>query len=298
MTSRFRGAFAVDIAACVLLSVVAPVAVAQTSAETNPELGKKVYEKICADCHGPKGQGNGPKAKRLGFFPRDFSLGTFKCRCTPSGQPPTDEDLFRTVTRGLPGTPMIAHEKMLSEQERWAVVRFIKTLSPKFSAPNLPACAQIPQQPPPASQLAVEGQHLYRLMQCGKCHGVSGRGDGPAASTLKDDWGRPIKPYNFVVAGNFKCGNDDRDLYRTLRTGLAGSPMPSFAAALLFAGDEFSPAGLEALGDATEIKELTQYLRGQPDAAALKAMSDQARQEVSSTRTWALVQYLRTLLAR
>jgi hypothetical protein len=67
----------------------------------------------------------------LTFAPRNFTLGAFKWRCTPSGQPPSDEDLFRTVTKGLPGTPMEAHRKDLTEQERRAVVLFVKTLSPK-----------------------------------------------------------------------------------------------------------------------------------------------------------------------
>ncbi len=280
-----------------VLTALPTIAGAQGPAGMDRELGKKVYDRVCAECHGRTGRGDGRTAKRLGFYPRDFTLGAFKCRCTPTGQPPTDEDLFRTVTRGLLGTPMIANGKTLTEQERWAVVGFIKTLSSKFSGDNA-RCDPIPQPPPLSPQRVAEGKHVYRLMQCGKCHGATGRGDGPAAPTLKDDWGRPIKAYNFVEAGNFKCGNDDRDLYRTLRTGLTGSPMPSFTAALMFSRDDFSPASLQALGNADEVKELMQYLQGQPDASTLRAMPEQAKQDLSSARTWALVQYLRSLVAR
>lgn len=261
------------------------------------QLGRTVYQKVCAECHGSKGRGDGKKAKELGFAPRNFTLGAFKCRCTPSGQPPTDEDLYRTVTRGLPGTPMTAHDKDLTEQERRAVVEFVKTLSPKFSG-NLPACEPLPNPPPALPELVAEGKHLYRLMQCGKCHGVGGRGDGPAAATLKDDWGRPIEPYDFVDRREFKCGNDDRDLYRTLITGMTGSPMPSFAAAFGFAKGDFPPENLRPLGGPNEAKELQAYLDGQPDAATLKAMGATERRVLVSRRAWALIQHLRSLVTR
>ena len=42
----------------------------------------------------------------LRLFPRDLSLASFKCRCTPSGALPTDQNLLRTLTQGMPGTPM------------------------------------------------------------------------------------------------------------------------------------------------------------------------------------------------
>lgn len=262
------------------------------------QLGRTVYQKVCEECHGSKGRGNGEKAKKLGFSPRDFTLGAFKCRCTPSGQPPTDEDLYRSVTRGLPGTPMEAHRRDLTEQQRRAVVQFVKTLSPKFSAGNLAACESSPDPPSTAPGLVAEGARLYRLMQCGKCHGPGGRGDGPAAATLKDDWGRPIKPYDFVESRDFKCGNDEGDLYRTLRTGMTGSPMPSFNEALSFARDSFTPDNLRTLGDPNQVGALQAYLATQPDAAALRGMAPDERQALVNRRTWALVEYLRSLLAR
>ena len=66
-------------------------------------------------------------------------------------------------------------------------------------------------------------------MQCWKCHGVDGRANGPSASTLQDDLGRPILPYNFTSGDRPKCGSTDADLYRIFMTGLDGTPMPSFA---------------------------------------------------------------------
>ncbi|MBI3108144.1 MAG: c-type cytochrome [Candidatus Rokubacteria bacterium] len=79
--------------------------------------GKAVYVKRCLACHGEKGDGKGPVAPYLEPRPRDFVAASFKLRTTESGEPPTDEDLFRVVTRGVPGTAM-AGWTTLSEQER------------------------------------------------------------------------------------------------------------------------------------------------------------------------------------
>ena len=194
--------------------------------------GRKVFEDHCAKCHGRTGKGDGPDARRLGFHPRDFTLGAFKCRCTLSGKPPTDEDLRRTIASGMPGTPMVPLPE-LSREERDAVIEYVKTLSPGFRS-QVQDCDVVPQPPQPTPAMVDEGRQLYEKMQCGKCHGAAGRGDGPAAPTLVDDWGQPIKPYNFVALKKFKCGNDDADLFRTLMTGMTGSPRPSFADALAF----------------------------------------------------------------
>ena len=66
-------------------------------------------------------------------------------------------------------------------------------------------------------------------MECWKCHGQEGRGDGPSASTLTDSNDQPIKPYNFYTGYRFKCGTTNHDLYKIFMTGLDGTPMPSFA---------------------------------------------------------------------
>jgi cytochrome c oxidase cbb3-type subunit 2 len=53
--------------------------------------------------------------------------------------------------------------------------------------------------------------------------------NGPSASTLTDDLGRPILPYNFTDGSRPKCGDTDQDIYKIFMTGLDGTPMPSFA---------------------------------------------------------------------
>ncbi len=227
------------------------------------QVGKEVYEKNCQKCHGATGKGDGPDAVKLGFHPRDYTLGAYKCRCTGEGQPPADEDLMRTVTRGMPGTPMLAFEKLLTPDQRAAVVQYIKTLSPAFKSGNAASCPAPPVAPASSPELLAEGKEMYTKMGCGQCHGASGRGDGPSAASLKDAWGNPIKPYNFVVMKRFKCGGDPQDLYRTLQVGLAGTPMPSYRDALA--------------------------------ADAPATLSPKQKTDLIDRRTWAMVQYVLSL---
>ena len=77
----------------------------------------------------------------------------------------------------------------------------------------------------------AKGQEWYREAECGKCHGESGEGDGADTDKLKDDWGQPIKPADFTT-GRFKSGPGPSDLYRSIATGIGGTPMPSFSDSL------------------------------------------------------------------
>src|SRR6185503_3474723 len=55
-----------------------------------------------------------------------------------------------------------------------------------------------------------------------------GRGDGPSAPTLMDDWGHPIRPADLTQSWTFRAGSSREDIFRTMTTGLNGTPMPSF----------------------------------------------------------------------
>ncbi len=63
-------------------------------------------------------EGFGPAAVWAQAKPgeRDFTLGAYKFRTTGSGEPPTDEDLFRIVTRGVPGTAMSGWTTLSAEE--------------------------------------------------------------------------------------------------------------------------------------------------------------------------------------
>ena len=74
-----------------------------------------LYRARCAVCHGAEGRGDGPAGALLTPPPRDFTSGVYKFRSTPSGTLPTESDVFRTISRGLPGTAMPPFADLLSE---------------------------------------------------------------------------------------------------------------------------------------------------------------------------------------
>jgi mono/diheme cytochrome c family protein len=76
----------------------------------------------------------------------------------------------------------------------------------------------------------ARGKVVYEQMKCAECHGVDGKGDGPSASTLRDNWGNVILPRDFTKGGTeMKSGPAPQDLYKAFSTGLDGTPMPSYA---------------------------------------------------------------------
>ena len=193
-------------------------------------LGQEVFVDHCAGCHGARGDGAGRAATFLSPLPRDFTAGVFKFRSTPSGSLPTDGDLFRTITRGVRWTAMPTwHE--VPDKQRIAVVAYLKTLSKRWTEDAVEPA--IPLSPPPRAtpELLARGKALYAQAKCAECHGEGGRGDGPSAEALQDDFQRPIRPTDFT-RGQLKGGGSVSDVYRTMTTGLDGTPMPSFADAM------------------------------------------------------------------
>jgi mono/diheme cytochrome c family protein len=197
----------------------------------NAAAGKEDYRRWCIGCHGKEGNGQGENAPYLDPKPRDFTEALFRWRSTPTGTLPTDQDLYDTVTRGVVDTLMPTW-RPLTPQTRVDLVAYIKTFSPKFQTQKAGTPITIPPEPPQTIDSVLHGRQLFDQMQCWKCHGPEGRGDGPSAITLTDDKGEPIRPYNFHDGTRFRCGETNEDLYKIFMTGLDGTPMPSFADSL------------------------------------------------------------------
>jgi mono/diheme cytochrome c family protein len=213
----------------VLGLALAAAAAAAHVADPMVEEGATTYARYCSGCHGPAGDGHGPGADMLIVKPRDFTRGVFKFRSTSAGTLPTDDDLFRTITRGVYRTSM-PEWSLLGERERRALVAYVKTFYPKWAERGPGPVIPIP--PRPASfgspEAVARGKELYALLECSTCHGASGQGDGPSAKTLSPDaWGNPQHPFNFTK-GRLKSGAAPEDVYRTFMTGLNGTAMPSY----------------------------------------------------------------------
>jgi cytochrome c oxidase cbb3-type subunit 2 len=194
--------------------------------------GAADYRRYCVGCHGDLGDGNGENAAwfdtPLYQKPRNFQLGIFKCRSTPSGTLPTDQDLYDSITRGFDRSNM-PQWNTLSKQERADLVAWVKHYSPRWAGEKPGDPIPIPPEPEVTADRIKAGRDVFARVQCWKCHGVAGQANGPSASTLADDLGRPIAPFNFTEGARPKCGDTDKDIYRIFMTGVDGTPMPSFA---------------------------------------------------------------------
>ncbi len=214
------------------------------------EAGKRVYFTKCVWCHGVDGAGDGPAADRLWPRPRNFNQGTFKIRHTASGELPLfdakkpvkgQNDLFETVTHGLPGSAMPSWEGILTDEQRLQVLSFVTNQLVKdrkfddkvTETQTVLNMDELSKTQIKATAESIEkGKQLFVDKKCFECHGAEGRGDGNAFN-LKDDWGFAIQPANQRKCWNFRGSRQDpydvKNIFRTFSTGVNGTPMPSFA---------------------------------------------------------------------
>ena len=215
--------------------------------------GKSVYERQCAVCHGAGGRGDGKAAYLLYPKPRNFVEDNFRLVST-STMEATDEDLFKTITRGMPGSSMPSWD-FLSEEERWGVIyylRYLKNLAETKKKGEITDEAvekglpwemrrtlssyevdpegrlQVPAEPPVIPEGISRGRDLF-VKACAACHGLEGKGDGK--QLMKDTLGYPVKPRD-LTAGIFKASASSEELFHRIAGGLPGSSMPGYKDAL------------------------------------------------------------------
>lgn len=203
--------------------------------------GQTLYEQNCAVCHGVLGDGKGEAAYLLQPKPRKFRAGKFRL-VTSQNLQPTRDDVFRTITNGMPGTamPSWAH---LPESDRLALADYVlklnedgwydrgiesgyskaeaKEFATEMAQPDNPI--SIPPEPPVTPE-GLEAGRKYYLTACSKCHGENG--EGKSDPTWRTAEGFPVSSRNFR-AGVFKGGREGQQLFLRFFTGLPGTPMPS-----------------------------------------------------------------------
>ena len=211
-----------------LVAIFAALVQLASSAAGDAPRGKAIYDAHCVECHGASGRGDGPAAFLLAPKPRDFTAGKYKVRTTETGTPPTDEDLIRSVEEGLYGTSMPAWQSLLSDADVRDVVAYVKSLSPRFATEHPQPVPGI-DRPPTTPESVARGAAVYEKLQCGKCHGVDGRGTGAVATEFEDDWRQPIGAADLTEPWTFRGGAAAADVYMRFRTGMSGTPMPSFS---------------------------------------------------------------------
>ena len=216
---------AMVLAAFLLLPL--PLSGQEAVADDTP--GKEVYDRWCAGCHGEDGRGEGPGGFTMLPRPRDFTRALYQVRTTGSGELPTDADILHIIDVGMPGTAMPGWEDLLSSEEREDLVTYLKSMSRFFNNAAEPAELEFSSAPKVSDERIAEGAEIYERVECSKCHGQAGRADGTSAPTQKDDSDLPIYPANLTQNWRFNGGGTVEDIYRRLRTGLDGTPMPTFS---------------------------------------------------------------------
>ncbi len=207
----------------VALVGAAPALVGAQAGDANA--GKAVYQLKCVGCHGEKGDGKGPAAELLVPQPRDFTSGIYKIRTT-AGKAPSDQDLFKVITDGMPGTSMPSWA-VLPDRDRWNLVAYIKAFAAdKFK--EAPKKLELPKEVASSAESIKRGKEMFEAIECNKCHGTDGRADGPSRAELKDEWGHPIAPANLTKRWNFRGGASRTDIAMRLGAGVLGTPMPTF----------------------------------------------------------------------
>ncbi|HEY3244172.1 MAG TPA: ethylbenzene dehydrogenase-related protein [Phycisphaerae bacterium] len=232
--------------------------------------GRELFLKNCAICHGDAGDGAGPFAYLMNPRPRNLQKRRFKL-ATTQNQIPSDADLLRTISRGMPGSAMPPWGD-LPQADLETLVAYVRDINVQatqaeldeaaakgeYSTSELPqlvaertqpgAPLAIPPEPPFDNLRWFRGRRTY-LEGCASCHGADGH---PVAEAVKfDDDGFLDAPRSFVN-GIYKGGNEGHQLYARIFKGIRGTPMP----------------GYENLYSADELWDLIHYVQslGRPGA--------------------------------
>ncbi|MCH7700965.1 MAG: c-type cytochrome [Planctomycetes bacterium] len=216
--------------------------------------GGELYGKYCTVCHGEQGDGDGKFAYLMNPRPRNFQQGDFKL-ATTRNQIPSESDLLRTISNGMPGSAMPPWGH-LPQSDLLALTRYVRRFNVDATKKMLRTWvedgtiveAELPEvlaeRTEPAAALSVpaespfdevrwfRGRRLY-LENCASCHGVDGE---PVADAVKfDAEGYPVPPRSFV-SGIFKGSSEGHQLYARILKGMKGTPMP--ASEGVYSGDE------------------------------------------------------------
>lgn len=207
----------------------------------------RLYTQHCQACHGERGDGRGPAAVQLFPKPRDLRAGRFRLVSTDNGVP-TLADLEAVLVRGMPGSSMppwkhLSQEELglLAEQvmefrrqgARDTELMLAEEAGDELSEDELRDAVarvtspgktlEVPPLAEPTAEVLELGKQTYLTKGCASCHGNEGKGDGQ--QKMVDSEGLPTRPRD-LSAGIYKGNPDLESVYRRIRAGMPGSPMP------------------------------------------------------------------------
>jgi len=200
--------------------------------------GRAIYAKTCAVCHGDAGNG-GTWTNGMALKPRDFT--------SDQSSMLSRAEMIDTVTKGRPGTPMVAYASQLSRQDIEAVVDYVRATfihaapdiadlsgtyahgtphtAPVASAHASPATIDPKASFPEGLQGNLKRGGDFYMHNCITCHGAGGAGDGPRAYFINP------RPANFHLP-QYRERLNRPALYAAIRDGKLGTEMPAWGKVL------------------------------------------------------------------
>jgi mono/diheme cytochrome c family protein len=165
--------------------------------------GKAIWTRECMVCHGDAGRGEGPYGDGIQPRPPDFGDGSYGTLADPTF---TDADYYWRISEGLPWSAMQVWKLQYAEDDRWALVHYIRTMftqteerppAPEEDVEFLFPEVYKPLEIPGAASFE-RGKQVF-LTTCSHCHGLAGDGTGwdgayldPAPADFREDAGKPL----------------------------------------------------------------------------------------------------------
>jgi mono/diheme cytochrome c family protein len=176
--------------------------------------GDEIYKNLCARCHGDKGDGKGMAYLYLDPAPRDLTKVAFM-----NSKP---EDRFlQSLKTGVPGTSMPPWERVLTDEQRRAVLTYVFQTFVKEPRPELKAHRVPDTDPVVANADSIHrGENIF-LQRCTGCHGRKADGKGPNSLDISP---RPRNLRNSFFVNSVS----DRRLFDSILYGVQGTAMPSW----------------------------------------------------------------------
>lgn len=182
-----------------LRSLAVPSGRALTAEQLSIEVGRRIYERDCAVCHGVSGRADTDAGKVLRPSPSQFANPIEMARLD-------DGRMYAAIKLGRPGTAMGGWGELLSPVEIIDVMRYVRTL------------AQPSATGTGAGQLDLSvGQQVYR-QHCVQCHGEKGDAQTPLGQSLTPH------PRDFTQVREMTAISD-RDLTQAIALGKPGTAM-------------------------------------------------------------------------
>lgn len=272
------------------------------------EHGREQYTLYCRPCHGDKGDGRGPAGIGLRPPPRNFTEKypdgseyslVFKFGGVEAGSLPPDSELARIVLKGLHGTAMLPWQ--VPEKTVDDILQYIKTFNPLWTTDEPAKPVEITDDPwkDKDAEGVAKGKVVYHgLAQCSKCHPAyatkqeiwdavkESTGSG-STSAFREDMYNPdaklseaykvkLLPPDFT-RHPIKSGQTNRDLFRTIASGIGGTAMPMWKGSIddsdIWAIAHFVRS-LADIKDTPKAAELRKMLLAQSDFVPPKGEGD------------------------